>query len=107
VVRFDLTRRRCCAGRGSPVVACGRGVVTLRCKNFPMRGSDLVDIVPELAPRWLVRALALALLAWMSLTGNAAPIMWYAHDKAAGIAAAILGPIVQPVTTSPSIQPKD
>ena len=89
------------------MVACGRGVVALRCKTSPMRGSDLVDIVAELAPRWLVRALALALVAWVLLTGNAAPVMWYVQDKAAGITAAILGPIVQTVTTPPAMQPKD
>ncbi len=71
-----------------------------------MRGSDVVDLVLEIAPRWLVRAALLTLVAVVAVTGNVAPIIWYAQDKAAGITEAAFGPLVETITTPPSTQPE-
>ena len=50
-----------------------------------MRGSDGVDLFLGLAPQWARRALVVGLVLYVAATGNAAPVMWYVHDKAAGV----------------------
>jgi hypothetical protein len=47
-----------------------------------MKSVDAVDVGLELLPRRLVRAVVWLVLAWILLTGNAAPLIWYAHAKA-------------------------
>lgn len=49
-----------------------------------MRGSDVVDLLAELLPRWLVRLILAGVLAVGALFGSTAVIEWYIADKAAG-----------------------
>jgi hypothetical protein len=47
-----------------------------------MKSVDAVDVGLELLPRRWVRVAVLLVLAWILLTGNYAPFIWYAHAKA-------------------------
>lgn len=66
-----------------------------------MRGSDVVDLAVEVAPRWLVRAAAMVLLGWVIVTGNVDPIEWYVNDKAQALVSVVLDPL----TSQSAIQP--
>jgi len=63
-----------------------------------MRGSDVVDLVLELAPRWFMRGVILLLVAWMALSGNTGLITWYADDKAQALVDMVLVPLIDDLT---------
>lgn len=60
-----------------------------------MRGSDLVDLTLELAPRGRLRGAGAIVLLIMVATGTAGAVFqWYVLDKAAGIEEDLVQPIV-------------
>ena len=75
-----------------------------------MRGSDLVDVALELAPRRWLRGVGAIVLLVMVATGTAGAVFqWYVLDKAAGIQEDLVQPIVDRMlrtiavpTTAPS-----
>lgn len=75
-----------------------------------MRGSDLVDLALELAPRRWLRGVGALLLLVMVATGTAGAVFqWYVLDKVAGIQEDLARPIVEGMlrtigvpTTAPS-----
>ena len=80
------------------------------CHPRLMRGSDLVDVALELAPRRWLRGVGAIVLLVMVATGTAGAVFqWYVLDKAAGIQEDLVQPIVDRMlrtiavpTTAPS-----
>jgi len=59
-----------------------------------VRASDLVDVASGVLPRPVVKGALVMLVLVMALTGRAGPILWYVHDKAAGLVD-VLTPVLQ------------
>jgi hypothetical protein len=74
-----------------------------------MRGSDLVDLALDLAPRRWVRGAGAIVLLVMVATGTAGAVFqWYVLDKAAGIQEDVVQPMVDRMLRSitvPDIAP--
>lgn len=61
-----------------------------------MRGSDVVDLLSDLLPRKVVRAVGSLLLLALLATGTfQAVALWYIQDKQEGIMEDVVGPAME------------